>query len=69
LEREEFTLAKQGGVFAATHLLDRDLDAALVAGAPRARISRLETPAAVGAARLAARLTASENSAAGSSPS
>lgn len=55
-----FLLAKWGGVFGASPLLEQTLDATLAEDAPGARISRLETPAAVGAARLAARLAAHE---------
>lgn len=52
----EFPLLKCGGVFGHSQMLDALLDSVLVSGALRARISRLEVSAAVGAARIAARL-------------
>ena len=55
---QEVLLTKCGGVFGVSALLDETLDSWLAQGAPRIRISRLEVPAAVGAARLAARLAA-----------
>jgi N-acetylglucosamine kinase-like BadF-type ATPase len=58
LDKEEFVLAKSGGVFGVSALLDETLNSALAEATPRARISRLEIPPAVGAARLAARLAA-----------
>jgi N-acetylglucosamine kinase-like BadF-type ATPase len=56
LEGEEFVLAKSGGVFGRSRLLDATLDSMLRSAAPRAQIRLLETPPAVGAARLARRL-------------
>ncbi len=56
LEKEEFILSKSGGVFRRRTLLDSRLDAVLASAFPRATIGLLEIPAAVGAARLAARL-------------
>jgi N-acetylglucosamine kinase-like BadF-type ATPase len=64
LQEQEFALAKSGGVFGASQLLDSMLDSVLLSAAPRASISRLSVPAAMGAARMAARLLADESSAA-----
>lgn len=58
LQQREFALLKAGGVFGVSRMLDSMLDSVLVSAAPLARISRLETPAALGAARMAARLLA-----------
>ena len=62
LGKAEFSLAKSGGVFGRSALLDSPLDAGLGRIAPRARISLLQVPPAVGAARLARRLGASQPS-------
>ncbi len=59
---EEFALTKCGGVFGVSPLFDEILDMALAQRAPHARVSRLEVPASVGAARLAARLAAEKAS-------
>ena len=55
----EFPLVKCGGVFGRSQLLDQLLDSVLSSGALRAKISRLEISPAIGAARMAARLSAS----------
>jgi N-acetylglucosamine kinase-like BadF-type ATPase len=59
MKGQEFSLAKCGGVFGHCHLLDSLLDSVLVSGALRAKILRLEISPAVGAARMALRLSAS----------
>jgi len=56
LRKAEFVLAKSGGVFDRSALLDAPLDDALRQFAPRAKISLLRVSPAVGAARLARRL-------------
>ncbi len=64
LGKAEFVLAKAGGVFGRSALLDAPLDRALRQLAPRAKISLLEVSPAVGAARLAKRLAAEQPSSA-----
>ena len=64
LGKAEFVLAKSGGVFGRSALLDAPLDRALRQLAPRAKISLLEVSPAVGAARLAKRLAAAQPSSA-----
>jgi len=59
MKDQEFPLVKCGGVFGKCQMLDALLDSVLVSGALRANISRLETSPAVGAARMAARLSES----------
>jgi N-acetylglucosamine kinase-like BadF-type ATPase len=59
----EFPLAKCGGVFGRSRMLDALLDSVLTSGALRAKIFRLEISPAVGAARIAARLAESAASA------
>jgi N-acetylglucosamine kinase-like BadF-type ATPase len=59
LKDQEFPLVKCGGVFGHSRMLDALLDSVLVSGALRAKVSRMETSPAVGAARIAARLTES----------
>ena len=54
----EFTLSKSGGVFGHSAVFDSALDALLHSGAPQVRVQTLTTPPAVGAARLAMRLSA-----------
>jgi len=54
----EFPLVKCGGVFGHSRMLDSLLDSVLASGALRSKISRLEISPAVGAARMAARLSA-----------
>lgn len=56
LQKAEFALAKSGGVFGRSALLDAPLDAALEQFAPCARVFLLKVSPAVGAARLARRL-------------
>ncbi len=60
LQAEEFPLFKTGGVFRSSNALDVALDAAILGVAPKARIASLETSPAVGAARLASRLSGAE---------
>ena len=60
MQDTEFVLAKSGGVHGAAAMLDGMLDSLVLSAAPQARIVRLETPPAVGAARLAARLAGEE---------
>jgi N-acetylglucosamine kinase-like BadF-type ATPase len=57
MKNETFPLVKSGGVFGRSQLLDSLLDSVLASGALHARISRLETSPAIGAAHMAARLT------------
>ncbi len=57
IKGEEFPLVKCGGVFGHSPLLDTLLDSVLASGALRAKISRLEISPAIGAARMAARLS------------
>ena len=59
MKGDAFPLVKCGGVFGQCHMLDALLDSVLASGALRAKISRLEIFPAVGAARMAARLTQS----------
>ena len=59
LQSQQFPLVKCGGVFGRSRLLDSLLDSVLASGALRAKISRLEISPAIGAARMAARLSAS----------
>jgi len=60
MQETEFLLAKSGGVHGASAILDGMLDSLVLSAAPRARILRLETLPALGAARLAARLAGDE---------
>ena len=60
LKDEEFVLAKSGGVFGRSRLFDAMLDSALSGGLPHAKIGLLGVSPAVGAARRAARLAASQ---------
>jgi glucosamine kinase len=57
----EFPLVKCGGVFGPSPLMDEMFDAVVASAAPQAKLSRLEESAAVGAARLAARLASGED--------
>jgi N-acetylglucosamine kinase-like BadF-type ATPase len=59
IKGEEFPLVKCGGVFGRSSMLDSLLDSVLASGALRAKISHLEISPAVGAARMAARLSGS----------
>jgi N-acetylglucosamine kinase-like BadF-type ATPase len=54
---QAFPLVKCGGVFGQSKVLDALLDSVLTSGALRAKLLRLEISPAVGAARMAARLT------------
>ena len=54
---QEFPLVECGGVFGRSPLFASLLDSVLASGARRARISRLPISPAVGAARMAVRLT------------
>jgi N-acetylglucosamine kinase-like BadF-type ATPase len=64
MQKQEFALAKCGGVFGHSRMLDSLLDSVLASGALRAKISRLEISPAIGAARMAARLFGSPSQAA-----
>ena len=57
MKGQEFRLVKCGGVFGHSQVLDSLVDSVLSSGALRAKISRLEIAPAVGAARMAARLS------------
>jgi N-acetylglucosamine kinase-like BadF-type ATPase len=59
MKGQRFPLVKCGGVFGHSLMLDSLLDSVLVSGALRAKISRLEISTAIGAARMAARLSES----------
>jgi N-acetylglucosamine kinase-like BadF-type ATPase len=56
MKGQQFPLVKCGGVFGHSPILDSLLDSVLASGALRAKISRLEISAAIGAARIASRL-------------
>jgi hypothetical protein len=58
---QQFPLVKCGGVFGRSPILDVLVDAALASAGPRARVSRAEISPAVGAARMAARLSESSS--------
>jgi len=62
LQEEEFVLAKSGGVFGRTRLLDEPLNSRLRAIAPQARIELLRKAPAVGAAQIALRFAAASRS-------
>jgi N-acetylglucosamine kinase len=57
MKGDAFQVVKCGGVFGHCQMLDALLDSVLMSGALRAKISRLEIFPALGAARMAARLT------------
>jgi N-acetylglucosamine kinase-like BadF-type ATPase len=59
MKGQRFPLVKCGGVFGHSRMLDTLVDSVLSSGALRARISRLEISPAIGAARMAARLSES----------
>jgi N-acetylglucosamine kinase-like BadF-type ATPase len=59
LKRERFVLAKSGGVFGRSAILEAQLGAMLADIAPAAQVVELRTSPAVGAALLAARLAGS----------
>jgi N-acetylglucosamine kinase-like BadF-type ATPase len=61
MKDEIFPLVKCGGVFGQCQMLDSLLDSVLASGALRAKVSRLEISPALGAARMAARLTESSS--------
>ncbi len=61
MKSQAFPLVKCGGVFDHGRMLDSLLDSVLASGALRAKISRLEISPAIGAARLAARLSGSSS--------
>ncbi len=67
MAEQEFFLARTGGVFGHSRLLDSAVDALLAGVAPRARIELLRTAPAVGAARLAQRLLSDDAKAHGRS--
>jgi hypothetical protein len=58
LQSKSFPLARVGGVFGRSHTLDGMLDSVLRSGAPLANITLLKISPAVGAARMAQRLSA-----------
>ena len=64
MKAQEFPLVKCGGIFGKSTVLDPLLDSVLASGALRARISRLEISPAVGAARIAARISEATSQAA-----
>jgi N-acetylglucosamine kinase-like BadF-type ATPase len=64
MKDQQFPLVKCGGVFGHNQMLDSLLDSVLASGALRAKLSRLEISPAVGAARMAARLSESPSQAA-----
>jgi glucosamine kinase len=64
MKAQEFPLVKCGGIFGNSTALDPLLDSVLASGALRAKISRLEISPAVGAARIAARISESPSQAA-----
>jgi N-acetylglucosamine kinase len=57
MKDEAFPLVKGGGVFGHSPVLDSLLDSVIASGALRVKILRLEISPAVGAARMAARLS------------
>lgn len=57
MKDQAFPLVKCGGVFGRSKVLDSLLDSVIASGALRAEISTLEISPAIGAARMAARLT------------
>ncbi len=64
MKGQQFPLVKCGGVFGPSRMLDSLLDSVLASGALHAKISRLEISPAIGAARMAARLSESPSQAA-----
>ncbi len=59
MKGQRFPLVKCGGVMGHSRMLDSLLDSVLVSGAMRAKLSLLEISPAIGAARMAARLSES----------
>jgi N-acetylglucosamine kinase-like BadF-type ATPase len=64
MQEQEFPLVKCGGVFGHCNMLDWQVDSVLAGGAVQAKISHLEISPAIGAARIAARLSESPSQAA-----
>jgi glucosamine kinase len=64
MKGQQFPVVKCGGVFGHCRMLDSLLDSVLASGALRAKISRLEISPAVGAARMASRISDSSSQAA-----
>jgi hypothetical protein len=64
MKGQRFPLVKCGGVFGHSRMLDTLVDSVLSSGALRAKISGLEISPAIGAARMAARLSDSPSQAA-----
>jgi N-acetylglucosamine kinase-like BadF-type ATPase len=56
---QEFPLVKCGGVFGHSRMLDTKFDSVVAGGALRAKVSQIDISPAVGAARMAARLSES----------
>jgi N-acetylglucosamine kinase-like BadF-type ATPase len=61
MKDQAFPLVKCGGVFGHSKMLDTLLDSVLASGALRAKLSRLTTSPAIGAARMAVRLAQSSS--------
>jgi N-acetylglucosamine kinase-like BadF-type ATPase len=59
MKDQEFSLVKCGGVFGHSRTLDALLDSVVASGALRAKVSKLKSSPAVGAARIASRLAES----------
>jgi N-acetylglucosamine kinase-like BadF-type ATPase len=59
MKDQEFPLVKCGGVFGHSLMLDALLDSVVASGALRAKVSQLKISPAVGAARIASRLSES----------
>jgi N-acetylglucosamine kinase-like BadF-type ATPase len=57
MKDEEFKVARAGGVFNRSYMLDSRVDDLIARVAPRARINLLKDPPALGAARVALRLS------------
>jgi glucosamine kinase len=56
MKAQEFKVARSGGVFDRSYMLDSRVDDLIVRVAPRAHVSLLKEPSALGAARVALRL-------------
>jgi N-acetylglucosamine kinase-like BadF-type ATPase len=61
LKEEKFTLARSGGVFNRTPILDRRVDELISRVAPRAAIGLLQVPPALAAAQMAFRFASPKN--------
>jgi N-acetylglucosamine kinase-like BadF-type ATPase len=59
MKDQEFPLVKCGGVFGRSRMLDALLESVVASGVLRAKVSQLKISPAVGAARIASRLTES----------